>query len=56
MQIGQHEKTLARLQNDVFPWLGRRPITEIDAPGILVVLKRIDSRGLDIQRTGCAVN
>ncbi|SFU26481.1 tyrosine-type recombinase/integrase [Paraburkholderia aspalathi] len=45
VQIGQHEKTLARLQNDVFPWLGKRPITEIDAPEILVVLKRIDSRG-----------
>ncbi|MFM0236184.1 tyrosine-type recombinase/integrase [Paraburkholderia sediminicola] len=45
VQIGQHEKTLARLQNDVFPWLGKRPITEVDAPEILVVLKRIDSRG-----------
>ncbi|MGF6996442.1 integrase [Paraburkholderia sp. GAS32] len=45
VQIGQHEKTLARLQNDVFPWLGKRPITEIDAPEILLVLKRIDRRG-----------
>ncbi|MGF6937859.1 integrase [Paraburkholderia sp. UCT70] len=45
VQIGQHEKTLARLQNDVFPWLGKRPITGVDAPEILVVLKRIDSRG-----------
>ena len=41
----QHEKTLARFKNDVFPWLGKRPITEIDAPEILTVLKRIDSRG-----------
>ncbi len=45
VQIGQHEKTLARLTSDVFPWLGKRPITEIDAPEILAVLKRIDSRG-----------
>lgn len=45
VQISQHEKTLARLKNDVFPWLGKRPITTIDAPEILDVLKRIDSRG-----------
>jgi len=45
VQMGQHEKTLARLENDVFPWIGNRPITEIDAPDILAVLKRVDSRG-----------
>ncbi|MFM0184171.1 integrase arm-type DNA-binding domain-containing protein [Paraburkholderia nemoris] len=45
VQIGQHEKTLARLTSDVFPWLGKRPIVQIDAPEILAVLKRIDSRG-----------
>ncbi|KWF70416.1 tyrosine-type recombinase/integrase [Burkholderia pseudomultivorans] len=41
----QHDRTLARLQADVFPWLGKRSITEIDPPELLVVLKRIDSRG-----------
>ncbi|KVR82475.1 integrase [Burkholderia vietnamiensis] len=45
VEIGQYEKTLARFKSDVFPWLGKRPITEIDAPEILAVLKRIDSRG-----------
>jgi integrase len=45
VQVGQYEKTLARFQSDVFPWLGRRPITEVDAPEILAVLKRIDARG-----------
>ncbi|OJA72717.1 integrase [Burkholderia ubonensis] len=45
VEIGQYEKTLARFNNDVFPWLGKRPIAEIDAPEILAVLKRIDSRG-----------
>jgi integrase len=45
VEIGQYEKTLARFKSDVFPWLGRRPIAEIDAPEILTVLKRIDSRG-----------
>ncbi|WP_420993674.1 tyrosine-type recombinase/integrase [Cupriavidus sp. 30B13] len=41
----QCEKTLSRLKNDVYPWLGKRPITEIEAPEILAVLKRIDGRG-----------
>jgi len=45
VEIGQYQKTLARFKSDVFPWLGRRPIAEIDAPEILTVLKRIDSRG-----------
>ncbi|MGF6764816.1 integrase [Paraburkholderia sp. GAS33] len=45
VEIAQHEKTSARLENDVFPWLGKRPIKEIDAPEILLVLKRIDKRG-----------
>jgi len=45
VQIGQYEKTLARFKSDVLPWLGRRPIAEIDAPEILSVLKRIDGRG-----------
>lgn len=45
VEIGQYEKTLARFKKDVFPWLGRLPIAEIDAPEVLAVLKRIDSRG-----------
>ena len=43
--LGQYEKTLARMVNDVFPWMGKRPISEIDAPEILLVMRRIDSRG-----------
>lgn len=41
-----HTKTInVRLKNDVFPWLGARPIGEIDAPELLTVLRRIESRG-----------
>ncbi len=43
VEIAQHIKTLARMESDVFPWLGKRPISEIDAPQILAVLKRIDN-------------
>ncbi|CAM2169449.1 Integrase [Paraburkholderia sacchari] len=45
VEPAQNKKTLARFKKDVFPWLGRRPITEIDAPEVLEVLKRIDGRG-----------
>lgn len=41
----QNAKTLARLKSDAFPWLGRRPLTEIEAPEILDVLRRVDQRG-----------
>lgn len=45
VEPAQHIKTLARMENDVFPWIGKRPIVEIDAPELLTVLRRIDGRG-----------
>ncbi len=33
------------LKNDLFPWLGRRPIKDIGAPELLAVLRRVESRG-----------
>lgn len=39
------DKILSRLENDAFPWLGSRPITEISPPELLKVLKRIEDRG-----------
>ncbi len=41
----QHEKTYARMKNDVFPWIGKRPIAEIEAPEILSLMRRVDKRG-----------
>lgn len=38
-------KIIRRLEVDIFPWLGARPITEISAPDLLTVLRRIESRG-----------
>ena len=40
------DKVVRRLERDVFPYLGRRPIAEITAPDILAVLRRIDARGV----------
>jgi integrase len=39
------ENILARLENDVFPWLGSKAIAEITAPDVLKVMRRIDARG-----------
>jgi integrase len=36
---------VTRLERDVFPYLGTRPIKEIKAPELLTVLRRIESRG-----------
>ena len=39
------DRILRRLENDVFPWLGKRPIADIKAPDLLSMLRRIESRG-----------
>jgi integrase len=45
------EYVMRRLEADVFPALGRRPITDITAPQLLAVAKSIESRGaLDIAK------
>ncbi|MDY0072388.1 MAG: integrase arm-type DNA-binding domain-containing protein [Thauera sp.] len=38
-------RALAMLENDLFPWLGDRPIAEILAPELLATLRRIEARG-----------
>lgn len=39
------DRILRRLDNDVFPWVGKRPISDIRAPEVLALLRRIESRG-----------
>ncbi len=36
---------MVRLENDVFPWIGRYPITDLGAPELLGVLRRVEKRG-----------
>lgn len=38
-------RSLTRLQNDVFPWLGKKNIGEIKPPELLQVLRRVEDRG-----------
>jgi integrase len=41
-----HSRTISgRLDLNLLPWLGKRPISEITAPEILRVLRRIENRG-----------
>ena len=42
---GHSERTRIRLEQDAFPWLGRRPIGEIEAPELLACLRRVEARG-----------
>lgn len=38
-------KIRIRLDNDILPWLGKYPITQLDAPTMLEALRRIEARG-----------
>lgn len=40
----QHK--LERLEKNVFPWIGKRPIKEITAPEVLAVLRRMEARNI----------
>jgi integrase len=42
---GHAERTRIRFEQDAFPWLGRRPIAEIEAPELLACLRRVTARG-----------
>ena len=37
---------LARLEADIFPQIGSRPIAEIDAPELLEALRKVEKRGV----------
>ena len=36
---------LARLEADIFPQIGSRPIADIDAPELLDALRKVEKRG-----------
>jgi len=42
---GHSKKVISRFEKDLFPYLGKRPINEINAPELLSVLRRIEMRG-----------
>lgn len=42
--IAHRDKVTRRLEREVFPYLGKRPISEITAPEILAVVRRVEAR------------
>lgn len=40
-------KVIRRLERDVFPWLGSRPMSDIRPPELLAVLRRIEERAIE---------
>ena len=45
VSAGHAGRTRIRLEQDAFPWLGQRPIAEIEAPELLQCLRRVEARG-----------
>lgn len=39
------EKIIRRLERDVFPWIGRKPVASIRPADLLELLRRVESRG-----------
>jgi len=42
---GHSDKIIRRLERDIFPWIGGRPIAEIKALELLACLRRVEDRG-----------
>lgn len=45
VSAGHAERTQIRLEQVVFPWIGRKPIAEVNAPDVLACLRRVEARG-----------
>ncbi|MEE9910232.1 MAG: integrase arm-type DNA-binding domain-containing protein [Deltaproteobacteria bacterium] len=43
--IGHAATIMDRMERDLFPWIGKRPIAEIKAPELLAAMRRVESRG-----------
>ena len=42
---GHAATNMRRLEVDLFPWIGSRPISDIKAPELLATIRRVESRG-----------
>lgn len=43
--VAHRDTTMERMEKNLLPWLGDRPLTELEAPELLATLKRIEARG-----------
>jgi len=47
---GYVEAIIEKLEKDVFPWIGTRPMAQVQAPEILAILNRVESRAPETAR------
>lgn len=45
VSAGHSARTLIRFEQDVFPWVGSVPISELSGPRLLEVIRRVEKRG-----------
>jgi integrase len=45
VSAGHAERTRIRLEQDAFPWIGARPVGDIEPPELLACLRRVEARG-----------
>ncbi len=39
------DKIIKRFERDVFPWIGGKPVADLNAPEVLTTIRRIEARG-----------
>lgn len=39
------DRIIRRFERDIFPWIGSKPIADVNAPELLAVVRRIEARG-----------
>jgi integrase len=42
---GHGDRIIRRLERDIFPWIGSKPVADLTAPDLLSTVRRIESRG-----------
>ncbi|ANN66099.1 tyrosine-type recombinase/integrase [Bordetella bronchialis] len=47
---GYVDSVLEKLEKDVFPWIGKRPISQIQEPEVLAILNRVEQRAAETAR------
>ena len=45
VSAGHADRTRVRFEQDVFPWIGRRPLAEVEPPELLACVRRVSERG-----------
>jgi hypothetical protein len=47
---GYVDSVVEKLEKDVFPWIGSRPVSQVEEPEILAILNRVEARAPETAR------